>query len=87
MGKSVDVACMKWFSKLDLLSLNINELNFEKIVEGKRHQLWKIAHYVGNIIKIFDLLGKFTPIRVEIRLSELSKRIGIVIGMIMYLVI
>ena len=34
-GNSVNVAGMHWFSKNDLLSLNINRLNFSKKTGGK----------------------------------------------------
>ena len=82
--KSVTVAGMKWFPKLDVLSLNIGEWNFGKKNRGKKStQLngllpdkFTKRDCAGRIAEIFDLLGKFTPITAGLKLdlSELFKR-------------
>ena len=82
--KSVTVAGMKWFPKLDVLSLNIGERNFGKKNRGKKStQLdgllpdkFTKRDCAGRIAEIFDLLGKFTPITAGLKLdlSELFKR-------------
>ena len=82
--KSVTVAGMKWFPKLDVLSLNIGEWNFGKKNRGKKStQLEGLLpdkltkrYCAGRIAEIFDLLGKFTPIKAGLKLdlSELFKR-------------
>ena len=79
--KSVNVAGMKWFSKSDLLSINISE-GYGKKERGKR--LPK-GHFpdnftrrgcAGRVSEVFDLLGKLTPITAAFKLdlSELAKR-------------
>ena len=74
--KSVTVAGMKWFPKLDVLSLNIGEWNFGKKNRGKKStQLdgllpdkFTKRDCAGRIAEIFDLLGKFTPITTGLKL-------------------
>ena len=75
---------MVWFSNEDKICLNISELNFNKKQQGKRAPTvaglipkeFMRRDCVGKVAKIFDLLGKMTPITasMKIDLSELSSR-------------
>ena len=75
--KSVNVAGLKWFSKSDDLSLNLNEINFSKKIRGKRSASYlTVSQDVSVPGEVFDLLGRFTPITAcfKLDLSDLSKR-------------
>ena len=74
---SINVAVMRWFSKEDLLSLDISELNFAKKCRGKKpSQQQNIIpanitrrHCVSKVSEIFDLTGKITPITATVKLD------------------
>ena len=76
-GQSINVAGMKWFSKEDMISLDIGELNFAKRKRGKKPVgnqniiPTKITrrHCVGKVAEIFDLTGKITPITATMKLD------------------
>lgn len=76
-GVSISVAGMKWFPKEDLLSLNINQLNFSKRTRGKRSndtiniipERLTRRHCASKVSEIFDLAGKVTPITASMKLD------------------
>ena len=82
--KSVTVAGMNWFSKNDLISLNITSLNFSKKHRGKKTEnlnnvipeKFTRKDCAGRVGEVFDLIGRFTPITAgfKLDLSELSLR-------------
>ena len=79
--KSVNVAGMEWFSKSDLLSINISK-DYGKKERGKRlpnglfPDNFTRCGCAGRVAEVFDLLGKLTPITAAFKLdlSELAKR-------------
>ena len=81
---SVNVGGMKWFSKDDLLALNISELNFGKVSRGRKSPKLKgiipdkfsRRDCAARCAEVFDALGKVTPITAgfKLDLSELTKR-------------
>ena len=82
--KSINVAGMIWYSKPDLLSLNLSELNFSKKQQGKKKEnlhsflpgKFTQRDCASRAAEVFDLLGWFTPITAGIKLDlrELSLR-------------
>ena len=82
--KSVNVGGLKWFSKEDLLGLNISDLNFGKVVRGRKSpklsgvipDTFTRANCASRVAEVWDALGKVTPITVgfKLDLSELCKR-------------
>ena len=74
---TINVAGMKWFSKEDMLSLDISELNFAKKQHGKKpaqHQNQipeKLTrrHCVSKVAEIFDLTGKITLITAPMKMD------------------
>ena len=75
--KSVTLAGIKWFSKADILSLSINDLNFGKKFHGKvseesvgilppRLTRRQCASRVGEI---YDLNGRFAPLIAQFKLD------------------
>ena len=77
---SINVAGMRWFPKEDLLSLDINELNFVKKCRGKKpSQQQNIIpanvtrrHGPSKVCEILDLTGKITPITATMKLYLLT---------------
>ena len=81
---SVNVLGGKWFSKLDLLSLNFSELNFGKAARGRKDP--KLTGIIpdkftrrdcaAKVGEIFDLGGKLVPLiaSFKIDLSVLTRR-------------
>ena len=75
--QSVNVGGLKWFSKSDKLSLNIGELNFKKKVRGKKEPQFQTSipdeftrrDCAGRVGEIFDLIGRFVPLVVELKLD------------------
>ena len=82
--KSVNVFGGKWFSKEDLFSLNVSELNFGKAVRGKKNpklngiipDKFTRSDCVGKVAEIFDLGGKLVPLiaSFKIDLAVLTKK-------------
>ena len=74
---TINVAEMKWFPKENMLSLDISELNFAKKQREKKpaqHQNQipeKLTrrHCVSQVVKIFDLTGKITPMTAAIKMD------------------
>ena len=80
---TVNVAGMKWFSKPDLLSLNLGEMSFGKKSKGGRKVVSPVIpdsftrrDCAGRVAEVFDLVGKCTPIIAGLKLDlrELCKR-------------
>ena len=76
-GKSLVVGGLKWFSKDDMLFLNIGDLNFAKRQRGKKltgkvnvipEKLTK-GDCVSKVGEIYDLLGRITPITASFKLD------------------
>ena len=75
--QSVTVGGLKWFPKADLLSLNINELNFGKKSHGKKAEnsvgvipsKLKRKQCASRVGEIFDLTGRFAPLIAEFKLD------------------
>ena len=84
-GVSINVAGMRWYTKEDVLSLEIGELNFEKKHRGRKPantssnsipvKLTR-RHCVSKVAELFDLTGKITPITASMKLDlhELVQR-------------
>ena len=76
-GVSIKVAGEKWFSKDDLLSLNIGELNFAKKSRGKKpsgrdNQIpsdFTRRDCVSKVAEVFDILGKTVPLKSSMKLD------------------
>ena len=75
-GQSISVAGMTWFSKDDLISIDIAELNFSKKVRGKKPtSSGKIPEKLtrrqclSKVSEIFDISGKLTPITAAMKLD------------------
>lgn len=76
-GKSITVAGTIWYSKDDLLSLDISCLNFSKKRRGKKSE--ESNNYIpekftrkncaGRVGEVYDLLGRFTPITAGLKLD------------------
>ena len=77
-GESISIAGMTWYSKDDVISLDISELNFARKQRGKKpvnSTTGKIPtnltrrHCVSKVSEIFDLTGKVTPITAAMKLD------------------
>ena len=74
---SINVAGMKWFPALDVLSLKIGDLNFGKKVRGKKSvQLAGLipdeftrTDCAARVGEIFDLNGRVAPLIAEMKLD------------------
>ena len=84
-GSSICVAGMKWYPKIDELSLDINPLCFSKKVRGRKvitEESSKIPlkltrrHCASKVAEVFDLTGKVMPLvsSMKIDLHELVTR-------------
>ena len=82
-GKSVSVAGLKWHSKDDTISLDVQELNFAKKYRGKKPKsLTSIPtkltrrHCVSKVAELYDITGIITPViaTLKVDLHELVKR-------------
>ena len=82
---TINVAGMRWFSRPDLLSLNLGEMKFGRTPKRgkppKSKPLLPPGKFTrrdcaGRVAEIFDLVGKCTPLTAgfKIDLRELSKR-------------
>eukprot|EP00794_Sanderia_malayensis_P001062 gene1062-biopygen292 len=68
---------MKWFTKSDMLSLNVGELNFAQKSRGKKpsastnvipEKLTR-RHYASKVAEVFDLTGKVSPLIASMKLD------------------
>jgi len=83
-GEIIHVAGMKWYPKHDLLSINIEELNFSKKQRGKKPESGTNAipikltrrHCASKVAEVFDLTGKVSPLiaSMKIDLQDLVHR-------------
>ena len=75
--KSVNVGGLKWFSKSGKISLNIDKLNFKRKIRGKKepqNQNLMLDGFTrrdcaGRVGEVFDLIGRFVPLVVELKLD------------------
>ena len=72
----INVAGMRWRSKLDLLFLNIDKLNFNPKHRGKKApnfgelpERFTRKDCASRAAEVFDILGRFTPIIAGIKLD------------------
>ena len=77
-GVSINVAGLKWYTKEDVLALDISELNFAKKCRGRKPVNSSLSiipskltrrHCVSKVAEIFDLTGKITPITAGMKLD------------------
>ena len=75
-GKSIGVAGMKWFSRDDVLSLDVNPLDFSKRIRGKRQmpspeipKAFTRRQCLSKVAEIFDLTGMITPLTAAMKLD------------------
>ena len=83
-GEVIHVAGMKWYPKHDMLSINIEELNFSKKQRGKKPEREcntipiKLTrrHCTSKVAEVFDLTGKVSPLiaSMKIDLQDLVHR-------------
>ena len=84
-GQSISVAGMKWYTKSDLLSLDVDELSFAKKSRGRKlidNDSRKIPtkltrrQCVSKVAEVYDLTGKVMPIisSFKLDLHDLVKR-------------
>eukprot|EP00794_Sanderia_malayensis_P016359 gene16359-biopygen12052 len=83
-GESIIVGGMKWYPKMDEISLNISELNFAKRCRGKKPQAAlnvipdKLTRRqcVAKVAEIYDLTGKIAPLvaSMKLDLQDLCRR-------------
>ena len=75
-GKSIGVAGMKWYSRDDILTLDIGPLDFSKRIRGRRQnptsdipQSLTRRQCVSKVAEIFDLTGMVTPLTAAMKLD------------------
>ena len=75
-GRSISVAGMKWYSKDDVLTLDISPLNFSKRSFGQRQnassdipQSLTRRQCVSKVAEVFDLTGMITPLTAAMKLD------------------
>ena len=77
--KSVDVGGgggLKWITKEDYIMFNIGELNFARIIRGRKPEFavgipekLTMRDCVGKVAEIYDPLGKITPLLAGMKLD------------------
>ena len=82
--ESIVVGGLKWFPKGDFLQLNINNLNFNRKIRGRKAvgvsgvipEMLSKADYVSKVGEIWDPLGRVAPITggMKLDISVLHKR-------------
>ena len=75
-GKNISMAGMIWYSKDDLISIDVADLNFLKKVRGKKPtSTSKIPKKLtrrqcfSKVSEIFDITGKLTPFTAAMKLD------------------
>ena len=77
-GISINVVGMKWYSKEDLIGLDVGELNFASKYRGKKSTaeesklvpaILTRKHCQGKVSEIFDIAGKITPLTAGMKLD------------------
>ena len=76
-GETIFVGGLKWFPKMDQLSINIGDLNFAKKCRGKKPASeinvipTKLTrrHCSSKVAEVFDLTGKVAPITASLKMD------------------
>ena len=75
-GTTVVVAGMKWYTKEDLISLNLGKLCFSKKRRGRKDdviseipQRLTRRHCASKVAEVFDILGRLTPVTISMKLD------------------
>ena len=75
-GKSINVAGVKWFSKDDVIALDVGPLDFSKRCRGQRKSpVFEVPDSVtrrqclSKVAEIFDLTGMLTPLTASMKLD------------------